>query len=499
MKTGSGVIFKRLSGKRLPIACFAALAVALASIAVAQISNWPSENPPRPLPSRPVNFPPYELRTLSNGMQVIVVMRHEQPEVSMRLLLRAGAAYDPPGKSGVATLVAQLLTQGTTSRSAQGIAETIDSIGGALGAGAGSDVTSVHVLVMKDSLPLGMDLLADMVRRPAFAPEEIDRQRRQTLSTLQVNLDDPDYIASVVFNRLVYGSHPYGQPDTGMPDSMTRITRDDIREFHRRYFAPNNSILAMVGDVDSAGALAEAERVFGDWPRQPVEAPAFQPPPKPIRRVVVIDKPDAVQTAVRVGQLGVPRKTPDYMALNETIRILGGEGSNRLYRVLRSDRSLTYSASAELNTMLRAGDFVARTDTRSEATPDVVKLVVEEFWRLLRDRINDSELAGAQAYMTGSFPLTIETPAAIARQVVNVVFYDLSLEELRTYRERANGVTPEEVQRVARAYLDPNRLSIVMVGNASAFKDQLGKAGFGRYELISLNQLDLTSQDLKKH
>ncbi|HEV3217087.1 MAG TPA: pitrilysin family protein [Vicinamibacterales bacterium] len=485
--------------KTVPFYPALALVVALASTVAGQVSNWPSEFPPAPLPSRPVNFPPYELRTLPNGMQVIVVMRHEQPEVSMRLLVRAGAAYDPPGKSGVATLVAQLLNQGTTSRSAQEIAETIDSIGGALGTGAGSDLTSAHVLVMKDSLSLGMDLLADMVRRPAFAPEEIDRQRLQAISTLQVSLADPDYVASVVFNRLVYGSHPYGQPDTGVPDSIARITRDDLREFHRRYFAPNNSILAMVGDVDAADALAEAERVFGDWPRQAVQAPTFPAPPKPARRVVVIDKPDAVQTAVRVGQLGVPRKTPDYMAIDEAIRILGGEGSNRLYHVLRSDRSLTYSASAELNTMLLAGDFVARTDTRSEATPDVVKLIVDEFWRLLRDRINDRELAGAQAYMTGNFPLTIETPGAIARQVVNVVFYDLSLDELRTFRQRANGVTPDDVQRVARTYLDPDRLSIVMVGNAAAFKDQLGKAGFGRYELVGLNQLDLTSPDLKKH
>lgn len=417
----------------------------------------------------------------------------------MRLLVRAGAAYDPPGKNGVATLVAELLNQGTASRSAEEIADTIDSIGGSLQTGAGSDVTSANVLVMKDSFPLGMELLADMVRRPAFAPEELERQREQALSTLQVNLDDPDFIASAVFNRLVYGLHPYGLPDTGLPASIAGITRDDIRDFHRKYFAPNNSILAVVGDVDAPEAMAAAERVFGDWPRQPVQAPRLQAPPKPSRRIVVVDKPDSVQTAVRVGQLGVPRKTPDYMALNEAIRILGGEGSNRLFRVLRSDRSLTYSASAELNTMLLAGDVVAQTDTRSDATPEVVKLIVEEYWKLLRDRVNDAELAGAQAYMTGNFPLTIETPGAIARQVVNVVFYDLSLDELRTYRQRANGVTSDEVQRVVRSYLDPDHLAIVMVGNAAAFKDQLGKAGFGRYELVTLDQLDLTSADLKKH
>jgi zinc protease len=475
------------------------LVAGLSAAGAAQVANWPSEHPPRPLPSRPVNFPPYDVRTLPNGMQMIVVMHHEQPEVSMRLLVRAGAAYDPPGKSGVATLVAQLLNEGTTSRSAQQIADTIDSIGGSLDTTAGSDVTSASVLVMKDSFPLGMDLLADMVRRPAFAPEELERQREQALSTLQVNLDNPDFIAGAVFNRLVYGAHPYGLPDAGLPDSLARITRDDIREFHRRYFAPNNSILAVVGDVDAPEAVAAAERVFGDWPKRAVPAPTFQPPPRPARRIVVVDKPDSVQTAVRVGQIGVPRKTRDYMALDEAIRILGGEGSNRLYRVLRSDRGLTYSASAKLNTMLLSGDFVAETDTRSGATAEVVRLMVEEFCKLQRDRINDSELAGAQAYMTGSFPLTIETPGAIARQVLNVVFYDLSFDELRTYRQRANDVTPDEVQRVARAYLEPDHLAIVMVGNAAAFKDQLARVGFGRYELVGLNQLDLASADLTKH
>jgi len=314
-----------------------------------------------------------------------------------------------------------------------------------------------------------------------------------------VILEDPGFIADAVLNRLIYGSHPYGLPDTGLPDSIARITRADLRGFASTYFAPNNCILAIVGDVEDEEAMAAAERVFGDWARQTVPVQVLPPPPKPARRVIVVDKPDAVQTAVRVGQLGVPRKTPDYMALNQTIRILGGEGSNRLYRVLRSDRGLTYSASADMNAMLLAGDFTAETDTRTEATGEVVKLMVDEVWRLQRDRVREQELGGAQAYMTGSFPLTIETPAAIARQVLNVVFYGLSLDELRTYRQRANGISPDDVQRVARAYLEPDRLAVVLVGNAAAFKGQLKKAGFGKYELIGLAELDLASADFKKH
>jgi len=472
--------------------------IVLAAFPAAQVPNWPAENPPRPLPSRPVNFPPYELRALPNGMQVIVVMHHEQPEVTMRILVRAGAAYDPPGRSGTAALAGSLLNQGTTTRSAEEIADTIDSIGGALDTGAGGDVTSASVLVMKDSFDVGMDLLADVVRRPVFATEEIDRQRKQAIANLGVSLEDPGFVAGAVLSRLIYGFHPYGLPDSGMPETIAKITRDDLREFHRRYFAPNNSILAIVGDVSTEEAMTAATRVFGDWQRQAVQPPALPEPPKPTRRIVIVDKPGSVQTAIRIGQLGVPRKTVDYMDLDQAIRILGGEGSNRLFRVLRSERSLTYSASADMNTMLLAGDIVAETDTRTEATAEAVRVIVDEFIRLQRERISAGELSGAQAYMTGSFPLTIETPGAIARQVVNAVFYDLSLDELRTYRQRATAVTPDDVLRVARTYIQPDRLSIVLVGDAAAFREQLAKAGFSQYEAVSLEQLDLTTADFKR-
>src|SRR5688572_28739852 len=205
--------------RRAFVASTLALVAGLASVA-AQVTSWPAENPPRPLPSRPVSFPPYELRTLPNGMQVIVVMHHEQPEVTMRILIRAGAAYDPPGKAGTAALAGSLLNQGTNTRSAQEIADTIDSIGGALDTGAGSDVTQASVLVMKDSFDTGMDLLGDVVRRPAFAPEEIERQRKQAVQNLAVSLEDPGFVAGAVLNRLIYGFHPYGFPDVGMPETI---------------------------------------------------------------------------------------------------------------------------------------------------------------------------------------------------------------------------------------------------------------------------------------
>jgi zinc protease len=459
---------------------------------------WPSERPPRPLAGREVKFPPYEVRTLPNGMQVIAVLHHEQPAVSMRLLVRTGSVQDPPGKVGVASLAASLLDQGTTTKSAEQIADEIDFIGGALGTGSGSDLTFVNVIVMKDSFPLGMNLLSDVVRNPAFAAEEIERQKQQAISSLQVSGNDPDYVASVLFERLVYGFHPYGLPNSGTPETLAGITRADLQDYHRRYFVPNNMVLAVVGDVTGDEAFAAAERVFGGWPRAEVPAVKVVDPPQPTRRIVVVDKPDAVQTEIRVGQLGIPRKHNDYMAYDLAVKILGGEGANRLHRVLRSERGLTYGAQADAETRKQAGHFVAETDTRTETTGETLRLTVDEVARLQRERVSERELSDAQAYLAGSFPLTIETPNDIATQVLNVVFYELPVGEIGTFRERVQAVTPDDIQRVAKQYVRPDLLSVVLVGDASSFVPQLRKVGFPDVEVIPINELDLMSATLRR-
>ncbi len=473
------------------------LACSLSASGVSAQTTWPSEGPPRPLTAHDAKFPPYEIRKLPNGLQVIVVMQHEQPAVSMRLLIRAGSAADPKDKLGLAHLHASLLDQGTETKSAQEIADTIDFIGGAEGTGAGTDLSYLNMVVMKDSFDLGMRLLSDIARHPAFALPEIDRQRAQMLSGMQVSDQDPSWVANAVFDRLVYGFHPYGLPDTGTRETIAAISRDDLMAFHDRYFAPNNAILAVVGDVTAQEAFDETTAVFGDWRSRPVPVQTYIAPPDPTRRVIVVDKPDAVQTEVRVGHLGVPRNSPDYMALNLAIRILGGEGANRLHQVLRTERGLTYGAEADMDTLKESGDFEAETNTRSNATAEVLRLIVNEFWRLQRERVSNRELEDAKAYMTGSFPLTIETPDDIALQVLNVVFYDLPVEQLQTFRERVNAVTPDDIQRVARVYLKPDRLSVVLVGNAAAFQTDLKGAGFGQFETVELKDLDLTSVDFR--
>jgi zinc protease len=460
--------------------------------------DWPREQPPGPLPARHVDFPPYHLKTLSNGLQVLVVLHHEQPSVSFRLLVRAGAVQEPADRPGVANFVASLLSQGTTTRSAEDIATLIDSAGGIMGSAAGNELTFVNGAVIKDRTDQALSLASDIVQNPAFAADEIALHRRQSLSSLQVAYDDPNYIAQMVFDRLVFGQHPYGRPGEGTVASLERITRNDLVAFHRTWFVPNNALLAIVGDLSADEAFAAAERAFGTWARRDVPAVSTVNPPAPARRVVVIDRPGSAQTEIRVGHLGVPRTHPDYITFDLAIRILGGEGANRLFGVLRSDRGLTYGASADLKAFKTSGQIVAETDTRSSGTGEVLRLTVEEFFRLQREAVHPAELQGAKDFIAGHFPLTIEAPAAIAEQVLTHLFYGQDLSEIDTYLDRVAKVTPAAIQRVAKQSLKPDQLTMVLVGDASVFAPQLKGMGFPEFERIPLAELDLESPTLRR-
>jgi zinc protease len=482
------------TGLSITAGAYSTLAQQMAGVA----RNWPTERPPRPLEARPVKFPPYELRKLPNGLQVVIVSHHEQPSVNVRMIVGAGAAHDPKGKMGVAMLTATLLDQGAGQRSAEQIADGIDFVGGILSTGAGTDLTYISTLVLKDSLPLALELMSDVVRRPTFAQQELDRQRQQALSGMKVSAEDPEAVANQVIDRLIYGFHPYGLPGSGTVESLSSITRQDLVDFHRQYYVPNNALIAVVGDVAADEAMAGLTKVFGDWAQGTVASLQPTDPPQPTKRVIVVDKPDAVQTEIRIGQIGIPRRHQDYLAMDQAVKILGGEGANRLQQVLRSQRGLTYGASADLDTYKTTGGVVAETDTRTDATAEVLRLAVDEFFKLQRERVYEGELEGAQAYLAGHFPLTIETPDAIATQVLNQLFYELPLEELQTYPERVRSVSPDDVQRVARNYLRPDRLAVVLVGNADGFVKDLKGVGFGEFERIRMDQVDLLAADLKK-
>jgi zinc protease len=472
--------------------------VLFATVVSGQTTQWPRENPPRPLPARAVTFPPYEIRKMANGLQVVLVSQNEQPAISVRLIVRAGAANDPKNKLGLAMLAATLLDQGAGNRSAEQIADTIDFVGGVLGTGAGSDLSFVNSVVMKDSYDLALELMADVVQRPTFAQVEIERQRQQALSALKVSADDPEAVAGRVIDRLIYGFHPYGLPGGGTAESLAALTREDFVNFHKAFYVPNNALIAVVGDIAPDEAMAGLEKHFAAW--KPGEVPALKAidPPQPTKRVIIIDKKGSVQTEIRVGQLAIPRKHDDYEAVSQAVKILGGEGANRLQQVLRSQRQLTYGASADLDTYKMTGAVIAETDTQTKNTAEALRVTVDEFARLQRERVSDEELQGAQDYMVGHFPLTIEVPDAIATQVLNQLFYDLPVSDLPKFRERVLKVTPAEIERVARWLIRPAQLSIVLVGDADGFVKDLKGVGFGDFERIPIEQVDLLSADFRR-
>jgi len=479
-------------------AAIVAMALAAVAATTAQQSSWPKQSPPGPLPPRPFDFPKYQIRTLANGLQVVVVLQHEEPAVSFRLVIRAGAVSEPADRSGLAELMASLLNQGTSTRSSEDIADSVDSAGGVLEVGAAAEMSFVTGAVLKDRTDLLLGLAADLVEHPAFADQEIDRQRKQALSGLQVKYDDPAYLASAVFDRVVFGPHPYGRPVDGTPESLAKITRDDIVAFHRAWFAPNNSLLVIVGDLSADEAFAATERAFGSWTRKDVPAVASPQPPEMARRIVVVDRPDSAQTEIRIGHLGIARTHPQYLPLDLAIHVLGGEGANRLFGVLRSDHGLAYGAEAGMEAYLNGGAIVAQTSTRSSATIEALRLAMAEFARLPRETIDPRELRGVQDYLEGSFPLTIETPAAIGLQILNQLFYGLDLRALETYRERVDRVTVADLQRVSKAFINPDQMAVVLVGDASQFIDQLKIAGLGDVDRIPLADLDLGSPTLRR-
>lgn len=477
---------------------FSIAAAVLLTICVADAQQWPQSRPPAPLVARPVDFPPYEIKTLSNGLRVLVVLHHEQPSVSFRLLVRAGTLQEPAEKPGVASFTAGLLNQGTRTKSAGQIADLIESAGGLIGVGSGNELAFIAGAVIKDQTDLMLSLASEMAQSPIFDQAELDRHRAQTISALEVSYDDPDFLASTVFERLVYGIHPYGRPSEGTRESIKRLTREDLVAFHRTWFVPNNSLLAIVGDMTAAEAFAAAERAFGSWQKKDVPVVSAMDPPAPTRRMVVIDRPGSAQTEIRMGHLAVPRSHPDFVPMDLTVRILGGEGANRLFGVLRSDRGLTYGASADFNTYHYAGDLMAETDTRSSATGESLRLMVQEFWRLQKEQVGALELAGAQDFLAGNFPLTIESPSAIAQQVLSHLFFGLDPLEIEKYRDKVEAVKAEDILRVAKEFLKPDKLTIVLVGDASAIAGQLKAVGMGDYERITIAELDLSSPTLRR-
>jgi zinc protease len=456
---------------------------------------------PGPGASKPYQFPHVATKTLANGLRVFVVSSPEMPAVGVQLVLTsAGSVNDPAGKPGVAAMAATLLTQGTEKRTAEQIAEAVDFVGATITASTYDDRTEIDTLSVKKDFDLVMEILSDATLHAKFDPEELDRQRQQLLSNLRINYDDADYLASTVFQRTVFGAHPYGLPGEGTPSSVQAIKREDLVQFRDSFYSPNNALLAFSGDIAPEAAFAAAEKYFGAWPRKEVSAPAhLAAQAQSGIHIIVVNKPDAVQTQIRIGKLGIRRNDPDFIPLSVANRIFGGSYNSRLNTEVRVKNGLTYDANSIFETNAEAGTLLASTFTRTETTVDAVKLVTDQIAGMASGNIKPEELNFARDYMVGVYPIQTETPDAVAGRVLTVAEYGLPADYNETYQARIAAVTLAQANAVAAKYFQTSSLDIVLAGNAAQFRAALKKEfPNASYDEFSAADLDLLLPDLHR-
>lgn len=482
----------------LLIACHLSLVTALM---MPINSMGQQETPPPPAPPRPVNFPKPAEKTLSNGLRVIFVERAGTSLATAHLLIKNGGEIDPPKLAGLADTTVSLLTKGTTKRTAPQIAEAIEALGGMIDYGARWDSSQVSVNAASSQIDPAMEILSDVVRRPTFKEDELERQRQQSIDMLSLMLADPGQLARHVASRVVFGDSPYGHSLTGTPESLALIKREDITRLHSAYYRPDNAILVIGGDLRSDDAFKMAERYFGDWARPSTPLPVSMEREAALRksgqRVVVVDMEHAGQAAVILTRAGLKRSDPDFFRGIVTNSVLGGGYSSRLNQEIRTKRGLSYGAGSALEVRRSTGPFIAVTQTKNESGAEVASLLMTELARISSASIPDTELTPRKAALIGNYARQLETIEGLVTQVASLALYGLSLDEINTYIKNVQSVQAAEIQKFAGSRLDAKGADIIIVGRASDFLADLRKR-FPNVEVIPEAELDLNSASLRK-
>lgn len=454
----------------------------------------PQTTPPAPSAPRQLRLPQPVEKILPNGLRVIVVPKHESPLVAARLLVRGGRAADPPGRAGTADLTAAVVTKGTATQSAEALARNVEALGATLSAEADWDAIHVDLSVMSANLDKALAYVADVAMHPTFAAEEFDREQAQEIDALQVSLSQPRSIATAVATRVVYGDHPYGRTST--PQTLEAVTRKDVVQFHGTYFVPQRAVLVLAGDVKAPDAVALAERLFGSWPRG--EQAEFAPLPEVKglpRRVVVIDMPDAGNSAVVVARRGIRRVDPIYLQAMVANSVLGGGYSSRLNQEIRIKRGLSYGAGSSFEPRVQAGPFAARTETKHETADESSSIILAEMRRMTNAEIPEKELGTRKAALIGDFAQSLETTSGIVDQISTLALHEIPLDQLGGYIDGVQSIQPAELRKFASTHLGGDA-SIVIVGDARQFIGPLRKE-VGEVDVIRYEDLDLNSPTLR--
>jgi zinc protease len=406
-----------------------------------------------------------------NGMTVLVLEQHFLPIVEIHALIKAGAAQDPPEKAGVANLVASLLDEGTTTRSSRQLAEQIDFVGGSLTVHAGEDYTTASARTLKKDIDLGFTLLADILQHPAFPKQEFERVRSQILGEISSDNDDPGHVAMKAFNQLVFQNHPYRWPVNGTEETLSKITLAEVQSFYTKEYLPNQVILTIVGDVTAEQATTLVQTHFGSWKKGAVPSRAVKKPTAIDKKTVQLVEKDLTQSTIVIGHHGISRTNPDFYAVTVMNHILGAGGfSSRLMDTIRDKQGLAYGIMSHYDARVMPGSFWINLQTRTETTNQAISGVLIEMKAIREAPVSDQELAEAKAFLMGSFPLRLDSTSKLAQVLAQVEFFGLGFDYFSQYPKWIERVTKEDVQRVAKQYLDPQHYALVVVGNIAKAK-----------------------------
>ncbi len=435
-------------------------------------------HPPAAGPLRPFRFPPFHHLRLASGLEVYTARHGDVPLASLELVTPAGGQLDPPALSGLATLTAGLLDEGTRRGGALDIAARAERLGGHVSTGADWDGAHVSAGMLSTNFQGGLELLAEVATSPTFPAEELERLRRRRLAELLRRRHDPSILADERLAAEVFRGTPYGRSLLGDEASVAASGRDDVVAYYDGHYTLRGAALVAVGDLDPEALLGLVEEVFAGAPAAP-PAPPPQIRPQPLAGVVVhvVDRPGAAQTELRLGHVGIPRRHPDYSPLMVLNTLLGGNFTSRINLNLRERHGYTYAAASRFIGRQGPGPFIVSAAVATEVTGAAAREVLNELERLRSDLVPPEELEETRNYLIGVFPYTVQTIDDLASRLETLAVYDLPDDYYASYVEQVRAVTAEEVLDLARRHLHPDRLVIVAVGPAESLEPQLAELG----------------------
>jgi zinc protease len=427
-----------------------------------------------------VKLPRPQEADLPNGLHLIVLEDHRAPLVTFQLLVRgAGGYYDPAQTPGVANFTAALMREGTASRTSQQISEELERMAATLtvNAGMSSPEATVSGSTLSENFPKLMEIAADVLLNPSFADKELELYKQRTGAQLVQQRSQPGFLAAERFAHVVYGNHPGGRVAPS-PEALKSATREQLAAFHKAHYIPDFAALAIAGDTTMAEVRKLVDAHLSAWKKAGATEPAVSEPPAPeAARVVLVSRPNSVQTNLVVGTPGITRTSPDYDVLQVMNKIIGGGPTGRLFMHLREEKGYTYGAYSNLTATLYRGDWQASTQVRTEVTDPALRDLLSELTTMKEQSVPENDLQVAKRSMVASFALSLESPQQMLGYYTTRWLYRLPADYWDRYPERVMAVTPAQVQAASQKYLDAKRVQIVAVGDSTKIKDALAKYG----------------------